>query len=202
MSVIEQIKEGRRLARMRMGQDAPEFVVLPTNQDIRMAIVPLTEREYESALSAAAALRPEPVDQPENTYGTETRDRFVSAHMLADALREPGDIEKKVFASAEELIAELEPGDINFLRDEYARISEFSSPELDGFDEERLEELKKAFEKIDLSVLSGKTWWHLKSFFSNLTPEQLAASLYGSSSTRTLTGMTENEKSTPGASPS
>lgn len=201
MSVLEQIKQGRRLARMRMGQDAAEIITLPWNEEVRMAIVPLTEKEYELALSAASAFSPGG-DSTDDTFVMEAKDRYVSAHMLYDALREPDDIDKRVFSSVEEVREFLEPPQINYLREEYARISEFSSPALDGLGAEELDELKKAFEKIELSALSGKPWWHLKSFFSSLTPEQLAVSLSGFSSIKNAIGTNESEESIPGASQS
>jgi hypothetical protein len=187
----EAIKEGSRLRRMRLGQDAPEFEYLKSNPEIRVALVPLTEAESEYSLKAAMQLPAE-----DNAQGILYRDRWQQVCDLWQAIREPNDISKKVFGSAEEMAEELESSDINFLSESYMRMLDDSSPLQDGVTDEQLEELKKAFVTIDWSVLSGKAWWHLKQCLSLLGQEPLKVKLPGSSSMESLTGRSDESKST------
>lgn len=198
MSVLEAIRETRRFARMRMGQDAPTLVKLPSRPEVRVALVPLTEGEHEQTLEAAASLQ-----VGDNPYGIEMRDRAMQVATVFHALREPDNLSKKVYESIEQMIDDEEVGlefdDINRLNEEYAALVDFSSPSLDGLDEDKLGELKKAFEMIDLSALSGKPWFHLKMFFSTLTAEQLRGNSRWLSSMLKLIQMSEESESTPGA---
>jgi len=186
------IREEGRLRRMRLGQEAPEFVNLKSNPEIRVALVPLTEAEM--GLRAAMSLPAE-----DNAQGLMFRDRWQQVTDLWNALREPHDINKRVFESVEQMTEELEVIDINYLSDCYFRYIEDSSPELDGITVEGLEELKKACVTMDWSVLSGKPWWHLKNFFLTITPEQLKVSLPGSLSTQRSTLMNDAPESTSDA---
>jgi hypothetical protein len=187
----EAIKEGSRLRRMRLGQDAPEFEYLRSNPEIRVALVPLTEAENEYSLKAAMQLPAE-----DNTQGLLYRDRWQQMCDLWQATREPHDIEKKVFESVEEMTTELEARDINYLSEAYMRMLDESTPLQDGVTDEQLEELKKAFVTIDWSVLSGKAWWHLKQCLSYLGQEPLKVKLPGSSSMASLTGRSDETTST------
>jgi hypothetical protein len=191
------LKERRRLARMRMGQDAPEFHELRSEPDVRVALVPLTEYEHEQGLRLAALL-----DIPDNPVGFEMRDRWNQVCDLAYAIREPNDPVQRMFESPEELSYALTADDVNFLGEMYMRMMDYSSPALEGLSDEALEELKKAFMTIDLSALSGKSWWHLRMFFLTLTPGQLRVKLPGFFSTLNSTTTTEEGPSTPTASPS
>lgn len=194
MTILEEIREKRRLSRMRLGQDAPEFVTFKSSPEIRVALVPLTEAEYEQAIRAAASL-----DVSDNAYGTEARDRWLQTNLLSYAIREPGNPSERVFTSAENLAEEIESVDVNYLIEEYARLVDDSSPALEGFTDEDLDTLKKALLTTDWSVLSGKPWWHLKGFLSSIMPEQLRVSSFGSSSTKKSIGTSESPESTPGA---
>lgn len=197
MALIDEIREKKRLSRMRLGQEAPDIVPLLNVSEVRVAIVPLTEGEYDRALNAAAA-----IDAPENAYGVEARDRVLQQWTLLYALRDPTDPSKRIFESPEELTTELEVSEINHLMEMYARTIENSSPAMDGLNDEDLDTLKKAFQEIDLSALSGRAWWHLKHFLLNLTVEQLKVNSYGSSLTNKLTGTNEDQESIPGVSES
>jgi hypothetical protein len=190
VSAREAIKKEGRLRRMRLGQDAPEFVNLITNPEIRVALVPLTEAEYHIGLKAAMDL-----PAADNAQGMMYRDRWQQVTDVWNSLREPHNPTQRVYESVEQMIAELEHTDINYLSDMYLRMVEDSSPMLDGVTEEQIEEIKKACLTIDWSVLSGRAWWHLKAFLSSLTPEQLQVKLPGSLSTSNL--MPTNESSEP-----
>ena len=48
--------EERRLARMRQGQATCSYVSLISDPEIRVAIVPLTEAEYEQVLELVASI--------------------------------------------------------------------------------------------------------------------------------------------------
>lgn len=191
ISAREAIKTEGRLRRMRLGQDAPEFVTLISNPEIRVALVPLTEAEYEFGLKQAMNLPAE-----DNAQGMVYRDRWQQVTDVWNSLREPNDVTKHVFESVEEMIGNLEHVDINHLSDLYLRMVEESSPAIDGITEEQIEDLKKACMTIDWSVLSGKAWWHLKAFLSYLSPEQLAVKLPGFLSTPNATPMTDSEEPT------
>jgi len=191
VSAREAIKQDGRLRRMRLGQDAPEFVNLITNPEIRVALVPLTEAEYHIGLKAAMDL-----PAPDNQTGMIYRDRWQQVTDLWNALREPHNPNQRVYESVEQMVAALEHTDINYLSDMYLRMVEDSSPALDGVTEEQIEELKKACLTIDWSVLSGRAWWHLKAFLSSLTPEQLQVKLPGSLSTQNLTPTNESSEPT------
>lgn len=194
---LEKLKESRRIAKMRMGQNAPDFVSLKSNPEIRLAMVPLLEREYQMALEAAASY-----DVADNSYGTELRDRVLQVHTLFYALREPDNVESKAFPDMDAMLdpeVGLEPVDVNYLLDYYQRMVDFSSPAMDGLNDEALDELKKAFVTIDWSVLSGKPWWHLKQFFMTMPaglPLDRSPSL---SSILSLIGTNDEPESTPGA---
>jgi hypothetical protein len=197
MSLIAEIREKKKLARMRLGQEAPDIVPLQSVDGVRVAIVPLTESEFERALNAAAG-----EEVPDNAYGTEVRDRQLQVWTLLFAIRDPADPSKRVFETVEELKSELEWSEINYLMEMYSRTVENSSPGLDNLTDEDLDEIKKALGMIDLSALSGKAWWHLKFFLLSLTAEQLKANSFGSSLTNRLIGTNDEPESTPGASES
>lgn len=191
--IKEAIREGRRVARLRMGQDAPTFETLKSNPEVRVALVPLTEKEYEIGLEMSAA-----IEAPNNLQGVELRDRYQQVCDLFHAIRNPSDLGEKVFKSPEELVGELDQIDVNHLGEMYMRMVDYSSPAIDELSDEDLDELKKAFANLDLSVLSGKPWWHLKNFFSTLSPMQLRGKLPGSFSTTTSIGTKDKEESIPG----
>lgn len=193
MALIDDLREHRRLARMRLGQDAPDLIALKSAPEIRVALVPLTEAEYELGLHAAAGL-----DVQDNAYGVEARDRLLQVNNLFHAVRDPNDTGKKLFESPEQLATELENVDINHLTEMYGRLVDDSSPALEGLSDEDLDDLKKALETIDWNALSGKPWFHLKSFFLTLTPEQLRVSSFGFSSIKKLIGTSEEQESIPG----
>lgn len=192
--ILDKIQEGNRVKRMRMGQGVADYVTLPSNEEVRFAMVPLLEREIEEAWSAAAML-----DTGNNAYGIELRDRTLQAHTLYHALRNPSDPENKVFESPDQLRAELEETDIGFLMEHYRALTAYASPTIDQLTTEDLDELKKAFSTIDLSALSGRQWWHLTQFFMTIAADQLPDRSLLDSFTRTLIGTKDENESIPGA---
>jgi len=182
---------------MRMGQDAPDFVTLPDRPSVGFALVPLTEQEYQWTLEKAAA-----IPAPENVYGVDLRDRTMQVSTLLFALRHPDNHEKRVFDTLEEMLdgdVGLEPTEINYLSECYQRMVDFSSPALDGLDDDQLVELKKALVTIDWNALSGKPWWHIKAVFMTLPAGLPLDNSPSLSSILNLIGMSDEETSIPGA---
>lgn len=193
MTILEEIRANNRVARMRMGQNVPDYVQLRSNPEIRMAVVPLLEKEAQAAWAAAAS-----ADIPDNAYGVEVRDKILVSHRLFYALREPDNLDKKVFESAEQLMAELQDQDVEHLAEAWQAVTEYASPALEGFSDEMLDDLKKVFETIDLSGLSGRAWWLLKAFFMTTSVEQLRAKSHLLSSIQNSIGTNDEIESIPG----
>lgn len=196
--LLERLKETRRIAKMRLGQAAPDYVTLPDRPSIGFALVPLIEKEYQWTMEQAAA-----IPAPENVYGVDLRDRTMQVCTLLCALREPENHDKKAFESLEQMLDPelgLEPTEINYLSECYQRLVDFSSPVLDGLSDEQLDELKKALVTIDWNALSGKPWWHLKGVFMTLPAGLPLDNSPSLSSTLKLIGTRDEMPSTPGAS--
>lgn len=192
-SVRDAIKEANRLTRLRLGQDAPEMVNIPSMSDVRAAQVPLLEKEAQAGIILAAS-----VEVPDNAAGLQARNRAAIESDVWHSLREPGDISKRVFANIDEMVGEdgLTPEDIDYLADNLMLISTYASPSIDGLSEKELDELKKAFAETDLSALTGKRWAALKLCVSILFPEILLAKSLGTGSTESSTSRSENDEST------
>lgn len=190
-AVRDAIRQANRLARMRMGQDAPELVEIPSKPDIRVALVPLNEAETQQGLIGAANL-----DVPDNMVGITARNR-VAVHMdIWNAIRDPEDVSKKVFESVDAMLEDLEPMDIDYFTDYLATLMEYASPQLDKLSAEALDELKKALTGIDWNELTGRQWLVLRLCLSVLLPDQLAVRLSGSTSTSNSTTRSEDAAST------
>lgn len=196
-SLREQIKEGNRLTRMRLGQDAPEYTQLPAHPEIRVAVVPLTERETQQGMLYAAS-----IDVSDNSAGINARNRAAIHSDVWNALRDPGNIDAKVFASIEEMVVELEPFEIDHLADILTVLMDYASPASDGLTDKHLEALKKASETIGWNGLYGRRWAVVKLYLSVMSPELLAASLSGDGSTNSSTEKNASDESTSPASPS
>lgn len=189
--ILDAIKEQTRLSRMRMGQDAPEFIDIPSKPEIRVVQVPLTEREAQIGVMAAASIKVE-----DNAAGLQLRNRTAIASDVWHSLRDPDNPEKRVFDSVDEMVDELDPSDIDYLADGLAMLMEYASPSVDGLSDEAVEELKKAFGEIDWSVLTGRRWAAVKLCVSTLFPELLAVKSRGSGSTDSSTTTNGNDEST------
>ena len=166
-SIAEALKE-RRIARMREGQSVPEIFPLRSAPDVRVALIPLTEAEYDLALAQAAA-----IEVADNSFGLERRGRHAQAVQLWYSVRDPLDLTKLAFDSVDEMRSVLEPADINFILEKYTEMVDLYSPGLEDLTDEQMDELKKALQAIDLRGLYGKPAYHLKCFFLTLTVDQL-----------------------------
>lgn len=189
-TVREAIREQHRLARMRNGQDVPERVDIPSMPGIGACLVPLTEAESQRGIVAAADL-----NVNDNQAGMMARERAATISDIWHALREPGDPDRRVFDSPEDMTATLVPTDIDHLADKLVLLQDYASPAIDGMSEEELNDLKKAFGETDWSGLTGRRWAAVKLTCSVLFPELLAAKLRGSSSTASATTTNENGES-------
>ena len=192
------IMKSRRVERMRLGQESPDFHVIPSTKNaddpVRIALVPLTERELDRAFSAAAM-----IELPDNEVAVTVRDRAIQVHNLWSACRDPQDITEKAFDSVDEMSEVLEPSDVNFLLEMFQALVDETSPSIDGLSPEDLAELKKAFARIDLNALSGRSWAHLKLFFSTLAVDLRLGSTLSPTSISSLMQTSDENELIPGA---
>lgn len=198
MSAIkEAIKNSTRMTRMRLGQQAFEWLELPSLKGldgvtpVRVAQVPLTEAEVQQGLMAAAML-----EIPDNMAGYTARNRASQTSDVWLSMREPDNLTELVFGSVDEMCDTLEPTDIDLAVDSLAVMMDYASPALDGLDEKAVEDLKKDFAAMDWSELSGRRWAAVKLCCQILVPELLQAKLSGFSSTASLTTTSDESEST------
>jgi hypothetical protein len=177
IDVRDQLKE-RRLTRMRLGQEASVVYPVPSNEEVKIALVPLTEAEYDHALVAAVSL-----EVPDNTAGNQLRDRRSQQEILIRSMRIPEKLEDRVFDTCDQLREILDWSDINFFMDAYFELAENVAPQIGGLTEEEIDDLKKVFKEIAWNELSGAQWYALRRFLLSLSPEQLLDKLPGSSLT-------------------
>jgi len=180
-TTAEKIKE-RKLERMRLGQSVCDYVTLPSDPEVRLAIVPLTEAEYLQALNKVSE-----VPQGDDLAGAAIKDRVTSQEILVRAIREERDLTKMVFDDVIELMDTLEVQDVDFCLDMYNEMIEKSSPAIDGIPPQELENLKKALQEMDWSVLSGPAWYAARRFLSHIIPSPLLDNSPGFGSTKSLT---------------
>jgi hypothetical protein len=188
-STRERIRE-RRLERMRLGQAACDFVVLPSDPEIRVAIVPLTEADYRNVLEKVSKL-----NTSDDLAGIQIKERVQAEEILVRAIREEHDLQTRVYDNIEELLEDFEVHDIDHAIDVYNEMVEKSSPSLEGIPEEELENLKKVLQAMDWSDLSGSAWYAAKNFLSRISPQLLQARSVGSTSTSSATET--NDESEP-----
>jgi hypothetical protein len=182
---MEKIRE-RRLDRMRLGQAVCDYVTLPSDDEIRLCIVPLTEAEYLQALEKVRDTKAN-----DDLPGMAIRDRVQSQEILVRSIREEDDLTQKVYASVEEMLESLEVADIDELIDKYNEMTAISSPALDGIPEGEFQDLKKRLQTMDWSALSGRSWYAAKRFLSTITPSPLLDNSLGSTSTNSSTTTSE-----------
>lgn len=193
MRAYEQFMENR-LAKMRLGQAAGEVVTLsgPEDEDeTRFVLVPLTDGENLKAFSLADEL---PVtDSP---AGISARDEVMKRSVIFFAARELQDWTEPFFQNIEE-VANLYDHEINHAYDIYLEMVAVSSPAYAMLSEEEVDNLKKVWERISLSDLSGPQQYAATRFLNSIRPLLLQASLSGSSSilksTETRSGTTPVE---------
>lgn len=190
------IEERQRLTRMRLGQSSFEYlefagIKTEDGTPVRFAQVVLTEGEVQAGLLKAAR-----VDVVDNMAGIAMRNRVAQTSDVWHSLRDPRDLKCKAFDSEEELLATLEPSDIDLAVDSLSLMMDYASPELDGLDEEGLEELKKAFAATDWSALSGRKWAAVKLCCQRLGLASLQDRSPGSTSTDSSTETSDAGTST------
>ena len=152
MSTRDRIKE-RRLDRMRLGQAVCDYVTLPSDSEIRLCIIPLTEAEYLQALEKVRDTR-----ATDDLAGMAIRDRVQAQEIILRAVREESDFSQRVYESVDEMLEDLEVSDVDELISRYNEMVEKSSPSLDGIPPEEFEELKKLLQEMDWNALSGRAW--------------------------------------------
>lgn len=187
----------RRLARMRLGQATAEYVSLVSDPEVRIALVPLTEAEFQESFTDAAKL-----NVGDNIAGTMVRERRARVQQVWRSCRPTGDLGTYMFQTFEEFRESLTAADIDGLIDVYEEMTHDLSPSMEQISPEELELLKKALLEMDWNDLSGRSWYAAKRFLSSISLAQPTDRSPGSSSTTKLTGTSENEKLTPTASPS
>jgi hypothetical protein len=195
-SVREAIRQSSRLARMRLGQFAPEKVSIPSMPEIQVDMVPLTEAEAQRGIMRAAE-----IEIGDNMAGIQVRNRAAIELDVWHSLRDPHDVTKQLFESVETMVDELEPTDIDALADRLATLMEYASPSIDGLSDQDLDDLKKAFMEIQLNELTGRQWAAVKQCFQALLPELLQVKLFGSFSTESSTPTNGSEESISSVSP-
>lgn len=189
----EKIRE-LRFDKMRLGEAAADFCEIPSLPEMRIALVPVTESEYDKSLEMSAM-----IEAPENPSGWLRRDRRANAETLIAAIRNPQNLSERVFDNVDEMREVLEVSDINYLTDHYMEMVAKSSPALDGFDEDEIEQAKKVLQTTDWSVLTGRSWYALKRFLSTLGPSLPLDKLHGSSFIPSSTTTRSENESTPDA---
>jgi hypothetical protein len=180
---------------MRLGQAVFELFPLPSDSEIRIALIPLNEAEHENCLSFAASL-----NVPDNIAGNQLRDRAESREILSYAIRDPKNLMRRIYSSGAELSEDLEPVDVGFLIERYYELADANSPSLDRLPEKEVEDLKKALQEMDWNALSGRQWYAASRFLLSLMPQPLGDSLLGFGSIQPSTTTNESEKSIPTAS--
>jgi hypothetical protein len=184
-TTAEKIRE-RRLDRMRLGQAVCDFVSLPSDPEMKICIVPLTESQYRQVLEKVVAL-----NLPDDLAGVQVKDRVQAEEILVRAIREEHDLTERVYQSSAEMLEDFEQHDIDHVIDMYNEMIEKSSPSLDGIPPQELENLKKALQTMDWNALSGSAWYAAKRFLSRITPVPLLVNSPGSISTPSSTTTSE-----------
>lgn len=190
MGVREELRERTRLKRIRMGQEAPELVEIPSMPDVRVALVPLTEAESMQGLIRASAQ-----NHGDNMAAAQIAAREAMLSDIWHAMRDPDDIGQRAFESVEAVKETLEPSDVDHMIDQLTVLIDYASPSLDGLSDEEINNLKKAFVLIDWSALTGRRWSALRLCLSLLLPELLQARFSSTTSTSNLTTTNGSDES-------
>jgi hypothetical protein len=193
LSTGEKIKQ-RRLDRMRLGQATCDYIQLPSDPEIRLAVVPLTEADYRNALEKVQQLH-----IPDDLAGVQVKDRVQAEEILVRAIREESDLSQRIYENVEELNEGLEVADIDHAIDVYNEMIHSSSPSLDGIPPEEFEALKKACERMDWNALSGSAWYAAKRFLSRISPLLQQANSPGLFSTSSQTKTNDESEPTSDA---
>lgn len=182
MATKEALKK-RRLDRMRLGQAVCDWVVLPSDPEVRMAVVPLSESDYISVLNKVATM-----EFKDDMAGMAMRDRVQSQEILLHAIREPDNLSQRVYSTVEELVDEENGGltqiDVDEAIEVYNEMIHVGSPAIDGIPPGEFVELKKVLQEMDWNALSGRQWYAAKRFLSAISPRPLLDNSLGYGSTR------------------
>jgi hypothetical protein len=170
-----------RLAKMRLGQAACEMTTLPSDDETRIALVPLTDSEYIRSLEIADAAM-----VGDNPAGFAVRDELQKQSVIFFSAREVGDLDSKFFDDVGEA-GELGSHDIDHLYDVYLEMISNQSPSLFGLSDEDFEALKKVWNLIEWNELTGQQWYAAQRFVNSIRPLLLAGNYSGSQSTNSLT---------------
>ena len=183
---------------MRLGHSACTMVTLPSDEEIRLALVPLSGAERLNATQAAAN-----INVLDNVAGLMSRDHVQKVEVLAASIRDPKNLQERLFRDGYDLQEEFVETDIDFIYDAYLEMTENANPTVDAIPPEEFDVLKKVLQEIDLSGLSGRSWYALKRFLGAMIQQGLlTGNSLGSISNTTLITTNESEKFTPTASPS
>jgi hypothetical protein len=182
---------------MRLGQQVCEIIPLLSDPEIRIAIVPLKEKEYQKTLALAASL-----DFPETAPGQDARDEFQKSEVLSYAIREPDDLDARVYASGDDLAESLDAHEINNIFDVYLEMVNNTSPAIDGLSDADFDTLKKVLRTMSWNELSGQQWYAAKRFLLSIFPNALQDNSLGFSSSKPLITTNGEETSISNASES
>lgn len=180
-STFEQLKE-RRLERMRQGQQTATITSIPSDKEIRVALVPLLEGEYDECIKAAAAAAGA-LDEPDTLPGAQVADREERRNVVFRSARNIDDYSKYAFPSLQEMMQVLGPHDINHLYDCYIEMAREFSPRMTELSQEDIDFLLDLFVNLSWKDLSGGQVYALSRFLSLLRRDQLTANLPGHLST-------------------
>jgi hypothetical protein len=152
MSILHKIKNGRK---------NKKIVEFP-GTDIKVALVILSSNDLTDAkLSADKYI--EEKQLKDETY----TDIILQQEILYRAMRDVDDIDKKVAGNIDD-IRELQVNEIAFLMVQYNLFQQETSPFLSSVTEEQFEVLKKTFETMKWSDLSGESLLALRNFLLSL----------------------------------
>src|SRR5262245_13121307 len=182
---------------MRLGQAVCDYVTLPSDDEIRVCIVPLTEADFLKVME-----KTNEVIAADDVAGMALRERRQTQEICVRSIREEHDLTKRVYEKIEDMLEDLEVADIDEIYDRYREMTQKSSPSLEGIPDDEFVEIKNLLQAMDWSALSGRSWYAAKRFLSTITPSPLLDSLPGFTSTNSSTTTSESEKSTSIASPS
>lgn len=158
--------KGRKLERLRLGQSTCEIHTL-SDEETRIALVPLTEGEYSNSLHEADKLM-----VSDGPSGFAYRDEIQRQWILFYACREVSDLENKFFEKMDQ-VGELDKMDVNALYDLYLEMVATTSPSLMGLSEEDFADLKDLLPRIEWSALSGPAWYAADRFLRLIQPQLL-----------------------------
>lgn len=173
----ERLEKGVDVEKLRLGQAACEIVTLPSDSEVRFALVPLTEGEYRRSLEVA-----EKLDVGDGMSGALVREQVQKEMILFFAAREIRDLNKHFFNNEGD-ISELEHIDVAHAYDIYLEMTAAISPSMMGLSEEDFLPIKMQLPKISWSDLSGPQWYAAQRFLNLIQPLLLTAEYSGSPAT-------------------